>query len=297
MNARPLLRLLPLGLGMAVALDLARVLAAAGAPAPAPVTAPAAAPAPPAVPGWTLVWSDEFDGPAGQAPDTRFWGQNIGNGEHQGWGNQELAYYTAAPRNAALDGEGMLVIRALRERSAGPCWNAPACAFTSGRLLTQNKVSFSHGKVEARIQVPAGKGIWPAFWALAQGSWPDNGEIDIMEFVGKEPRTVYGTVHGPGYSGAQGVGKGLTLDTPVSDGFHVFSIVKRPYEIEWFVDGRSFHRLTPDRLPAGKNWVFERPYFLILNLAVGGHWPGPPDADTPFPASMRVDYVRLYKEQ
>jgi beta-glucanase (GH16 family) len=246
---------------------------------------------------WVLVWSDEFDGPAGHKPDARFWRHNVGNRESHGWGNQELAYYTDSPRNVSLDGKGLLLIQALRDRSGGPCWNAPTCEFTSGRLLTEGRVEFTYGKVEARIQVPAGRGIWPAFWALAPGPWPQAGEIDIMEFVGKEPLSVFGTVHGPGYSGAHGFGKGHSLERALSDDFHVFSIIKRPHEIEWFVDGRSFHRVTPALLPAGRPWVFERPYFLILNLAVGGHWPGAPDASTPFPATMRVDYVRVFREE
>ena len=157
-------------------------------------------------------------------------------------------------------------------------------------------VSFSQGKLEARIKVPPGVGLWPAFWTLGEGPWPSAGEIDVMEWIGKTPNTVYATVHGPGYSGANGVGKPLSQAAPYSDGFHVFTVIKRPNEIIWQVDGQEFHRVTPASLPSGSAWVFERPYFLLLNLAVGGDWPGSPDSSTPFPATMQVDYVRIFKE-
>ncbi|WP_374661426.1 family 16 glycosylhydrolase [Inhella sp.] len=270
--------------------------AAAPSPAPAPSPSPTPPPAPAPSNRWTLVWSDEFDGPAGAAPNPSHWSYDLGNRESGGWGNNELQYYTDSRRNSQLDGNGVLLIRAERQAQAGPCWNGTMCEFTSARLLSRGKVAVRYGKVEARIQVPGGKGIWPAFWSLGDGRWPDVGEIDIMEFVGKEPNAVYGTVHGPGYSGANGLGKERRMGQPVPDAFHVFAIVKRPNEIEWFLDGESFFKITPASLPAGAAWVFERDYFLIMNLAVGGHWPGSPDASTPFPATMKVDYVRIYKE-
>ncbi|MFY7871477.1 MAG: glycoside hydrolase family 16 protein [Limnohabitans sp.] len=248
---------------------------------------------------WTLVWSDEFDGPKGGAPNPLHWGYDLGNQEANGWGNRELQYYTASRRNSFLDGKGQLVIKALRETGAGPCWNGRACDYSSARLLSSGKVNFRYGKVEARIKVPAGQGLWAAFWSLGQDAlpWPDVGEIDMMEVVGSKPMTAYGTVHGPGYSGAQGVGKPLDLPTPLADNFHVFTIIKRPNEIIWLLDGQPYHRLTPELLPRGTSWVFERDFFLILNLAVGGDWPGSPDATTAFPAQMLVDWVRIYKEE
>jgi beta-glucanase (GH16 family) len=257
----------------------------------APASAPAAG-------SWTLVWSDEFDGPAGSAPNPANWRDNLGNKEADGWGNHELEYYTPAPKNAFLDGQGQLVIRAEKTPNAGPCWNGSPCAYTSGRILTQGKVNFSYGKVEARIKLPAGQGIWPAFWALGEGSepWPALGEIDIMEYVGKTPNQVYGTAHGPGYSGANGLGKSYTAATPIDRDFHVYTLIKRPNELIWQIDGIEFQHLTPASLPAGGRWVFEKPFFIILNLAVGGDWPGSPDASTPFPAQMNVDWVRIYKE-
>ncbi len=263
------------------------------------VAAPAAASATPSAnAGWTLLWSDEFDGPAGSAPNSAHWGYDLGNQESGGWGNHELQYYTASTRNTFLDGKGFLTIKAERQPNAGPCWHGKPCDYSSGRILSQGKVTFTYGKVEARIKVPGGQGIWPAFWSLGADklAWPAAGEIDIMEYVGKTPNTAYGTAHGPGYSGAQGAGKPFDFKRPVSDDFHVFSIIKRPNEIIWLVDGVEYHRLTPATLPAGGSWVFERPFFLILNLAVGGDWPGSPDASTVFPAQMSVDWVRIYKE-
>jgi beta-glucanase (GH16 family) len=281
--------------------SLAIALTACGGGSGAATAAPA-----PATPGaasgnaWTLVWSDEFDGAAGTVPNVANWNYDLGNKEADGWGNHEFQYYTASPRNAQMDGAGMLVITAEKAANPGPCWNGAPCSYTSARIHTGNKVSFTYGKVEARMKLPSGQGIWPAFWALgadlATAGWPKSGEIDIMEFVGKTPNTTYGTLHGPGYSGAQGIGKSREFGGPVANDFHIYTVIKRPDEIIWQVDGVEFHRMTPASLPAGGSWVFEKPYFVILNLAVGGDWPGAPDATTAFPAQMKVDWVRIYKE-
>jgi beta-glucanase (GH16 family) len=269
---------------------------AAPSPAPAPAPAPVAAPAPLPT-NWTLVWSDEFDGNAGTAPSSANWNSETGNAEAEGWGNHELEYYTTAPRNAALDGSGNLIITAQKATNPGPCWNGAQCGYTSARLTTANKVTFTYGKVEARINFPGGQGIWPAFWALGDsGDWPARGEIDILEYVGKTPLAVYGTAHGPGYSGANGIGKPLNSTTPWAGGWHTFTLVKQPNLMVWLVDGVELQRLTPASLPVGATWAFERKFFVILNLAVGGDWPGSPDANTVFPAQMKVDWVRIYKE-
>lgn len=268
---------------------------ATAAPVPAPV---ASTPAPSNK--WSLVWSDEFDGAAGSVPKTSNWNYDLGNAENNGWGNREFQYYTANARNAQHDGAGMLVITAEKATNPGPCWNGKPCEYTSARIHSNNKVSFTYGKVEARMKLPTGKGIWPAFWTLgtdiATNPWPASGEIDIMEFVPQTPNSTYGTLHGPGYSGAQGIGKPVDLGAPVVNDFHTYTIIKRPNEIVWYVDGKEYHRLTPAQLPAGGTWVFEKPFFVILNLAVGGDWPGAPDATTPLPAQMKVDWVRIYKE-
>jgi len=274
---------------------------ATAAPAPTTPAAPApAASAPAPSNSWTLVWSDEFDDAAGTVPKPANWNYDLGNKEADGWGNHELEYYTSNARNAQTDGNGYLVITAEKATNPGPCWNGSQCGYTSARIHTNGKVSFTYGKVEARMKLPDGAGIWPAFWALgtdlATAGWPKSGEIDIMEFVGKTPNTVYGTLHGPGYSGAQGINKPDDLGTAVSADFHTYTLIKRPNEIIWQVDGKEYHRLTPASLPAGGTWVFEKPFFIILNLAIGGDWPGSPDANTVFPAQMKVDWVRVYKE-
>lgn len=270
-------------------------------PAPAPTPTPVPAPSPTPTPSpstWTLVWSDEFDGAEGTPPNPANWGYDLGNKEANGWGNHELQYYTASTRNTFHDGKGHLVIKAEAQANAGPCWNDKPCAYTSGRILSQGKVTFTNGKIEARLKVPSGQGLWPAFWSLGADKlpWPTAGEIDILEYVGKTPKTTYGTAHGPGYSGAQGIGKPFEFSQAVANDFHVYTIIKRPNEIIWQVNGVTYHRLTPADLPAGGSWVFERAFFLILNLAVGGDWPGSPDASTVFPAQMSVDWVRIYKE-
>lgn len=272
---------------------------AIASPSPAPTPTPAPAPAPsPAPSNWTLVWSDEFNAAAGTPPNTAYWSDNLGNKEANGWGNHELQYYTPAPKNAFHDGNGNLVLRAEKATNPGPCWNDSPCAYTSARILSTGKVTFTYGKVEARIKVPAGAGLWPAFWSLGESPlpWPQAGELDIMEFVGKTPNMAYGTAHGPGYSAANGFGKPYDFKAPVSDNFHVFTLIKRPNEVIWQINGVEYHRMTPALLPNGSAWVFERPFFLIFNLAVGGDWPGPPDASTVFPAQMLVDWVRIYKE-
>lgn len=249
-------------------------------------------------PAWTLVWSDEFSGMAGTQPSGRDWNYDVGNEEQLGWGNKELQFYTRSPANVRLDGAGFLEVRALKNTADLWCWNGDACPYTSGRLTTVGKVSFVYGKVEARVQVPAGRGLWPAFWMLGTGGggWPNIGEVDVMETIGRMPNTVYGTLHGPGYSGSQGLSVGRDLPGPVAGGFHTYTVVKRPAEIVWLLDGREYHRVTPKDLPAGTRWVFDGPMYLLLNLAVGGNWPGPPDAATVFPATMKVDYVRVWKE-
>jgi beta-glucanase (GH16 family) len=235
-----------------------------------------------------LVWSDEFDGPPGSQPDPAKWTYDLGGG---GWGNQELEIYTNGPENVSLDGEGRLVIRAIRESDG---------RYTSARLKTQGLFGAQYGKIEARIRVPKGQGIWPAFWMLgvdiAQIGWPRCGEIDILENIGKEPAIVHATVHGPGYSGGNGIGSQLVLQggARLADDFHIFAVEWSPSSLEFFLDGRSYHRVTPARLPAGAQWVFDHPFFLLLNVAVGGNWPGNPDATTEFPQTMLVDWVRVW---
>ena len=254
---------------------------------------------------WELAWSDEFEGPAGSPPDPGVWTPEIGDGTANGipgWGNAERQTYTDDPANLALDGDGHLVIRALETHGDAPrCYYGGPCEYTSARIITQGALEVLYGRVEARIKIPYGQGLWPAFWMLGNDidevGWPESGEIDIMENVGREPSTVHGTVHGPGYSGAAGIGRGFTLPDGqrFADGFHVFAIEWEPGRITWSVDGEPFSTITPADLPRGSRWVFDHPQFLILNVAVGGHWPGYPDETTTFPQEMVIDYVRVYQ--
>jgi beta-glucanase (GH16 family) len=241
------------------------------------------------LPGWTLVWSDEFDQPSGSAPNSAKWAYDTGA---TGWGNNEKQHYTSRTNNARIE-DGMLVIEARQENYQG-------ANYTSARLKTQGKAAWTYGRIEARIKVPRGQGIWPAFWMLGTNitsvGWPRCGEIDILENIGREPKIVHGTVHGPGYSGANGIGGPYSLpgNPDFADDFHVYAVEWSTNQIKWFVNGIQFFTLTPASLPKGAAWVFTAPQFLILNVAVGGNWPGYPDSTTQFPQRMTVDYVRVY---
>ena len=248
-------------------------------------------PAVAAPPYWTLVWSDEFNEPAGTAPDPNKWVFDLGAG---GFGNQELETYTSGRENSYLDGAGNLVIVA-RESAPGQ--------YTSARLKTLSKFAVKYGRIEARIKLPAGQGLWAAFWMMGVDAvttgWPQCGEIDIMESLGHEPSTVHATIHGPGYSGADGVTRTYTLPDAqwLAADYHVFATEWSPNTIQFLIDGHVYHTVTPAELPKGAAWVFQHPFFLLLNLAVGGSLPGNPDATTVFPRQMLVDYVRVYQHR
>jgi beta-glucanase (GH16 family) len=239
-----------------------------------------------------ITWQDEFNAGAGAPVDGSKWNFDTGG---SGWGNGELQYYTNSTRNAVHDGAGNLVITARRENPSNFQCHYGTCQYTSARLLTNGKFTQRYGRFETRMKLPRGQGIWPAFWMLGDGTagWPTAGEIDIMENIGKEPNTVHGTVHGPGYSGAEGIGGGRTLGAPLADAFHTYTIDWSPNLIVWYLDGSEYFRITPANL-GGDRWVFDHPFFMLLNLAVGGAWPGNPDASTVFPQSLTVDYVRVY---
>ncbi len=274
-------------------------------PSPAPVT-PTPAPSIPAGPvsdpsTWPLAWSDEFDGPAGAGPDPETWGRDLGDGSAVGlvgWGNNERQTYTDSPANAALDGKGHLVISVLGADGTLGCYYGP-CEYTSARLLTKGRLEVQYGRIEARIKVPGGFGLWPAFWMLGadidQVPWPACGEIDIMEFVGRWPTAITGTIHGPGYSGSSGPTSSVDLGGPVADAYHTFAIEWRPDRITWLLDGTPYNEATPAEV-APNAWVFDAPFFLVLNVAVGGNLGGMVDPEMPFPQTMKVDYVRLYQE-
>ena len=244
-----------------------------------------------------LVFEDEFDGRAGKAVDVAKWTAETGGG---GWGNKELQYYTDSGENAYLDG-GLLVIKAIKlDSSSGlRCWYGK-CKYASARLITKGKFEIKYGRFEARIKVPRGRGVWPAFWLLGSNidgvGWPRCGEIDVMEHIGREPSNIYGTIHGPGYSGANGISGSYIFpnNQKVADEFHVYTVEWTKNEIRWFVDGMHFKTVTPKDLSRDAQWVFDQPFFIILNFAVGGQWPGRPDDTTAFPQAMLVDYVRVY---
>jgi beta-glucanase (GH16 family) len=248
---------------------------------------------PPQLPGWNLVWYDEFDGPNGSGVDPTRWRPIV---EGNGSGNHELEYYTDRVKNAYLE-DGMLVIAAYRETFSGPDGTRD---YTSARLVSHG-LEQRYGRFEARMKLPDGKGMWPAFWMMGtnigQVGWPACGEIDIMENVWQQPSTVYGSIHGPGYTGATGVGSPYSLPSGerFADGFHVFAVEWDPTSVRFFVDGTNYETRTRADLPPGGVWEFDHPFFLLVNTAVGGDWPGSPDPTTPFPQLMYVDYVRVYE--
>ena len=239
-----------------------------------------------------LAWHEEFNGRRGARPDQRKWSFETG----YGWGDRELQSYTSRPRNASLDGRGHLVITARRERYTG--LDQRPANYTSARINSRAKFEFAYGRVEARIRVPRGRGLLPAFWALGRNldavGWPAAGEIDVMEVFGGDPFTAHGTLHGP-RAGHERYSVGATRRTsaPLSDGFHVYGVSWRPGRIAFRLDGDVYAVRTPSDLPSGSSWRFDRPFFLLLNVAVGPRWLGAPDETTPWPARMLVDWVRV----
>jgi beta-glucanase (GH16 family) len=201
-----------------------------------------------------LTFKDEFNGAGNSAVDTSKWTAETGGG---GWGNQELQYYTNSTQNAYLDGSGSLVIKAVKLTPplSLSCWYGP-CQYTSARLITKGKFDQKYGKFEARIKVPRGQGMWGAFWLLGNNidtvGWPQCGEIDIMENIGREPAIVHGTIHGPGYSGANGIGAPFSLanNAAFADDFHVYSTEWSENKISFYVDGIHYKTITPADLPA-----------------------------------------------
>jgi len=259
--------------------------ASAGGQTPTKTAAPAHA---------KLVWADEFNGPEGSGPDAKKW---IAIEDGTGFGNNELEYYTPRTVNAHVE-KGELLLTARKEPYTGKNGTKE---YTSGRIESRGKFELQYGRVEARLKLPKGQGIWPAFWMLgsdfATASWPACGEIDIMENIGAEPDKVHGSLHGPGYSGGNPLTGVYALPggARFSDDYHVFALEWEPKEIRFYVDGKLFETQKAADLPAGKRWVFDHPFYIVLNVAVGGFWPGAPDAATSFPQTMKVDWVRVYK--
>jgi len=245
---------------------------------------------------WVLTWSDEFNGPNGSAPDLAKWVVESGG---NGWGNKELEYYTSRPENLHL-ANGNLVIEAVKEDFQGS--DGVKRRYTSARLATRERFTQTYGRFEARIQIPSGQGIWPAFWLLGDDfpavGWPSCGEIDVMENADVDKSSIHGSIHGPGYSARHSLTNSFTLrNGKFNDTFHLFAVEWEPRVIRFYVDNILYATRTPADLPSGARWVFDHPFFMILNLAVGGNLPASPDTSTEFPQRMLVDYVRVYSRK
>lgn len=240
-----------------------------------------------------LVLEDDFD--IDGELNTDLWNFDIGDGTAQGipgWGNNELQFYTNRTENISVE-NGYLLITAQREDFNGS-------QYTSARIQTKGKFQQKYGRFETRMRLPYGQGIWPAFWLLGEDSdgsvWPQIGEIDIMEYRGQNPTVVLGTVHGPGYSAGESISKSYTLSNDRFDtGFHVFGIEWGPNYINYYVDDVLYNQITPEDVPG--EWVFnDRPFYIIINMAVGGSFVGNPNSETEFPQTLLVDYVRVYQQ-
>jgi len=253
---------------------------------------------PPPIPpssGFTLTWSDEFSGADGSTPDASKWTYDLGGG---GWGNHELETYTNRAANAQIK-SGSLVITAQKETFTGT--DGMTRDYTSARLKTLGLFSQAYGRFEARIKIPAGQGMWPAFWMMGNDigavDWPKCGEIDVMENIGKEPGMVHGSLHGPS-TVAPTTSVTSTVALPngqnFADDFHVYAVEWEPAEIRFYVDANNYATFKKVNWASTGTWPFDHPFFILLNVAVGGDWPGSPDATTQFPQQMLVDYVRVY---
>jgi beta-glucanase (GH16 family) len=279
---------------------LATLLACSSSGAPPAVTPIVTPPVtPPVSTPLTLVWSDEFDGAAGAPVDAAKWGHDLGDGcssGNCGWGNNEKEYYTNAPQNVSLDGAGHLQIVA-RQASGLSCYYG-ACRYTSGKITTRGKMTAAPGRVEARIKLPAGQGLWPAFWMLGSGfpgtPWPACGELDIMENKGSTPSATSSAIHGPGYSGNTPFARLSALPSGATTDFHTYAVEWDNDAVRFSVDSVTHYTVArPDVLQYGSS-VIGNSYFVILNLAVGGQFDGDPTSDATFPATMQVDWVRVY---
>ena len=262
------------------------------------------------LPGWKLTWSDEFNGPDGSAPDPTYWSHDVGG---TGWGNSELEYYTDGASNTYQEGGNLVILATTAGASAYSCANdgAPGpCQYTSGRIVTESRggnkgFSQTYGRFEARMKLPSGAGLWPAFWMLGTNietvSWPACGEIDVMENLGQDPTTIYGHLHMPQTStGNYGPGTSYMLPSgSFADDFHVFAVEWQMGELDLFVDGTKYDSITSSSTPGDATWEFDgHPFFVVLNLAVGSKdsWPGATNGATMFPATVLVDYVRVYEK-
>ena len=251
---------------------------------------------------WTQIWSDEFDGPAGAPVDSTRWMNDIGDGcksGNCGWGNNEREYYSSDVSNISLNGQGQLAIVGKPAPPDLKCYYGP-CRYTSAKITTRGKMVISPtGKVEARIKLPEGQGLWPAFWLLgttcAQVGWPECGEIDIMESKGSLPTLSSSALHGPGYSGQTPFANWQKFPSGSITDFHTYAVEWNPRSVQWFVDGVPHYQVGATDIHTFGKSVLGKSFFLILNLAIGGHFDGNPRSDSIFPATMLIDYVRVFR--
>jgi beta-glucanase (GH16 family) len=242
-----------------------------------------------------LLWSQEFNEKTGSKPDPKYWNYDLGDG--RGWGNREVQTYTNV--NAKTTGRGALAITARQysPKSKLICYYG-YCEWSSARITTKNKVWIKYGTIEARIQMPSGTGSWPAFWMLGQNidavSWPNSGEIDITEGLGRTPYLNYGTIHGPGYFGGSSIGVRYLNPTKLSAGFNTYGINWSEDAIEWTLNGKIIFTQSKDSI-APRAWVFNQPFSLILNVAMGGEFGGEIGKDAKSGLQMKVDWIRVKK--
>ena len=250
-------------------------------------------------PSYQLLWNQEFDDSVGTGVDGSFWRHDLGDGTDHGiagWGNQEREWYLHEA--AQQDGESCLRITATRQPDANPylAYYGKPAEWTSAKITTYDRVSFQYGRMEARIKGPSGLGTWPAFWMLATDlavtPWPQCGEIDIMESRGDMPSTLFGTLHGPGYFGDHGKGKTIDTGIDLSKDFHTYAVEWLPNKISWFFDDEKYAENSADEI-APLEWVYNKPFYVICNLAMGGHFTGPIDPQLNH-AEMLIDYIRHY---
>ena len=247
-----------------------------------------------ALPGWTLTWSDEFDGPDGSVADPSKWTHDVGG---TGWGNQEREYYTDAGQNAVQQGGDLVVTATPDGASKYTCWYG-TCLYTSARLKTQGLFAQQYGRFETRANLPFGQGLLPAIWMLGANidtvNWPACGEVDILETIGTDITENHGSLHAPSYDPTAKYT--LPGGAKLSDDFHTFAIQWQPGSVAFYVDDQLYETQTSAKTPAGGTWEFEHPFFLIVNVAVGGTWPGDPDTTTTFPQTLVVDWIRVYSK-